>query len=412
MQFVGWAISAAITPRLSDIYGRRPIFLLSMLVQLLSLIAIYISRSVWITIGLIFFFGMGGVGRSSISYLYMQEFLPQDKQTLVGTILQLNNGFVAVYTVLYYWFISNYWIPIQIFGGVLTAISMIGVWFLPESPKFLITKKRYDEARVAINIIARVNEQEPFNSKFDREVADASNLSELQKTLNHSQIGPIDTKTTNGNASPAITTDGRGIKPVIDESQLTGSLGDLVKIRRHLINLCILVFMWMAASFNLYMIGFYMKYIPGSIFVSTLTACIGDIPLSIAGGFLYHHKGPRVAMPIFLTVAICGSVSLMTWVDYVKPMIPFVVLITRSGIKCTFDSCYLANSTIFPAIFAGTAFGICNIGAKVVTIFSPLTAEVKAPIPMVIFSSLSFVGLLASSQLRVNHVVQKRRAAH
>ena len=76
MQFVGWAISAAITPRLADIYGRRPIFLISMAIQLAALIAIFISRNVWITVGLIFIFGIGGVGRSSISYLYMQEFLP------------------------------------------------------------------------------------------------------------------------------------------------------------------------------------------------------------------------------------------------------------------------------------------------------------------------------------------------
>ena len=77
----------------------------------------------------------------------------------MGTILQLNNGFVAVYTVIYYWFISNYWIPINAIGAALTLISMVGVYFLPESPKFLITMKRYDEARTAINIIATTNKR-------------------------------------------------------------------------------------------------------------------------------------------------------------------------------------------------------------------------------------------------------------
>lgn len=167
----------------------------------------------------------------------------------------------------------------------------------------------------------------------------------------------------------------------------------------------------MTASFNLYMIGFYMKYIPGSIFVSTLIACLGDIPFSIAGGFLYFHVGPRVAMPIFLCIAIVGSISLITWVKSVEALIPLIVLITRSGMKSTFDSCYLANSTIFPAIFAGTAFGICNIGAKTVTIFSPLTAEVKDPIPMVIFSCLSAVAAVLASLLRVDHVVEKKKPA-
>ena len=180
---------------------------------------------------------------------------------------------------------------------------------------------------------------------------------------------------------------------------MTGTLKDLVKIRRHLVNLCILVFLWMTASFNLYMIGFYMKYIPGSIFVSTLTASLGDIPLSILGGFLYHWKGPRVAIPVFLICATVGAISLITWVKSVESLIPVVVLLTRSGAKCSFDSCYLANSTIFPAIFAGTAFGICNIGAKMITIFSPLTAEVKDPVPMIIFACLASVAAVAASQL-------------
>lgn len=114
----------------------------------------------------------------------MQEFLPQNKQTLVGTILQLNNGFVAVYTVIYYWFISNWWIPINVFGGLLTLVSMVGVWFLPESPKFLITMKRYDEARAAITIIATVNKQQPFTSRFDREVLDEKAVIQFENSKN------------------------------------------------------------------------------------------------------------------------------------------------------------------------------------------------------------------------------------
>lgn len=72
--------------------------------------------------------------------------------------MQLNNGFVAVYSVIYYWFISKNWIYINIFGTVLTVVSAVGVWFIPESPKFFISRKRYDEARNAISFIAKVNQ--------------------------------------------------------------------------------------------------------------------------------------------------------------------------------------------------------------------------------------------------------------
>jgi hypothetical protein len=37
---------------------------------------------------------------------------------------------------------------------------MIGCYMLPESPRFLICKKNYDEARNAINWIAQFNKQD------------------------------------------------------------------------------------------------------------------------------------------------------------------------------------------------------------------------------------------------------------
>lgn len=178
----------------------------------------------------------------------------------------------------------------------------------------------------------------------------------------------------------------------------------MIKIRRHFVNLMILIYLWVAASFNLYMIGFYMKYVSSSLFISTLIACLGDLPLSVAGGFTYHHLGPRRAMAIFLSVAIFGGISLSTWATadagIATAIISILVLLTRSGIKATFDSCYLANSTIFPAIFAGTAFGFCNLGAKIVTIFSAPMAELQPPVPMIILSCLAATALVAALLLQ------------
>lgn len=77
-----------------------------------------------------------------------------------------------------------------------------------------------------------------------------------------------------------------------------------------------------------------------------------------------------------------------------------MLTLAKSGIKVTLDTCYLANAILFPAIFAGTAFGICNVGAKVASILSPMLAEVDAPIPMIVFTCVSFVALLLSYLLK------------
>ncbi len=74
----------------------------------------------------------------------------------------------------------------------------------------------------------------------------------------------------------------------------------------------------------------------------------------------------------------------MIWSDVVSA-IPVMILASRFGVSATFHVCYLGNSHLFPTIFAGTVFGICNFFAKTVTIMSPMLAEVKAPIPMSCF---------------------------
>lgn len=57
----------------------------------------------------------------------------------------------------YFWKIAKEWIPLVMFGCALALLSMLGAILMPESPKYLVTKGRYDEARTAITFIAKVN---------------------------------------------------------------------------------------------------------------------------------------------------------------------------------------------------------------------------------------------------------------
>jgi len=52
-------------------------------------------------------------------------------------------------------------------------------------------------------------------------------------------------------------------------------------------------------------------------------------------------------------------------------------LACKFGISCAKSTAYLANYSIFPVTIVATAFGICNIVARVSTIFAPFVAELK-----------------------------------
>ena len=68
----------------------------------------------------------------------------------------------------------------------------------------------------------------------------------------------------------------------------------------------------------------------------------------------------------------------------------------------TFLIVFIANSQIFPAVFAGTAMGICNVGAKLATIFSPYLAEEDPPLPMIVFTIIALIASVLSLFLKTD----------
>ncbi len=95
------------------------------------------------------------------------------------------SSFITVLSAFYFYVISKYWVWFQVFGWGLNLLVIIGVMFMPESPKYLITIGKYDECRKVITKIGRINGNlNDFDGKFDREVRDQ----EPNDSLNTSQI--------------------------------------------------------------------------------------------------------------------------------------------------------------------------------------------------------------------------------
>ncbi len=125
-----------------------------------------------------------------------------------------------------------------------------------------------------------------------------------------------------------------------------------------------------------------------------------DIPVTVFGGFLYYLVGCRWSFTITFTCALIGGLFLLFLGDGNPNLVPYFLSLAKCGIKVTLDTCYLANAMLFPAIFAGTAFGICNVGAKFASTISPMLAELEAPVPMIVFTCVSFLALISSYLLK------------
>lgn len=58
---------------------------------------------------------------------------------------------------LYFWKISTHWFYFVVIGLGFNIISVVGLFFLPESPRYLVTVKKFDEAKVAFEVMAKFN---------------------------------------------------------------------------------------------------------------------------------------------------------------------------------------------------------------------------------------------------------------
>ena len=74
MIFIGWTISALFVPRIADLYGRKPTFIILMILQFAAILLLIFSGSYEVTATGLFFIGVCSVGRWTIGYIYLLEF--------------------------------------------------------------------------------------------------------------------------------------------------------------------------------------------------------------------------------------------------------------------------------------------------------------------------------------------------
>ena len=170
---------------------------------------------------------------------------------------------------------------------------------------------------------------------------------------------------------------------------------DLYNNKVYLLNLIIIVLAWSASSSCFYIIGFYVKYLPGDAFMNIIVTSVADAISSIVAGSISTAIGAKNTLFMSFSLATIGAIALMFSGDE-KYLIVCFVMITRFGINSAFTLCYIITADYFPAIVTSRVFGICNVFSRFATILSPMIAELEPPIPMIIYSIVCTITMISS----------------
>jgi len=78
-----------------------------------------------------------------------------------------------------------------------------------------------------------------------------------------------------------------------------------------LFNLVLMATFWTISSFNYYIITFYLKYIPGNIYINTSLSCTAEVCAQISSGFVMNKFGVKLSFIIAFILAATGGLFLV-----------------------------------------------------------------------------------------------------
>jgi SP family galactose:H+ symporter-like MFS transporter len=146
---IGAVLGAGLGGALTGPFGRRSMIILAGVVFALSAIGTALAPTVGWLIGARVASGIGIGIASFISPMYIAELAPAKvRGSLVAVnMLAITTGIVVAYLVDYAFSASHGW---RYMFGLAVAPSIglvIGMWWLPDSPRWLISKSKIDQAR-------------------------------------------------------------------------------------------------------------------------------------------------------------------------------------------------------------------------------------------------------------------------
>jgi len=166
MAFLGAAASCFIVPALGDKYGRYNAWYITIICQLPLYFGANITSHIGVVLVMCFFLGFGLIGRFACGYLLFLESIPEKQKTTLGTVFMTSDVIATLYITFFLRFISNSSADLLWIGLALNIIAVILGWWVQESPSWLVSIGRKDEALKRIEFMAKFNGVKDFVPDF------------------------------------------------------------------------------------------------------------------------------------------------------------------------------------------------------------------------------------------------------
>ncbi|XP_067119486.1 organic cation transporter protein-like isoform X2 [Centruroides vittatus] len=362
LYYFGFLITGLLGGQLSDRYGRKPIFYISVAWTFLFGMISAFSQNFWMFAVCRFFLAMGRSTTFLTIYTLVIETVSKEYRVNVRLVCFASWILGQMFLVALVW-LFRHWFYIELIPALCYSI-ILPLWrIIPESPRWLLSRGRIDEAEEILERAVKLN-----NRKIE-------NLSYKLKMI-----------------SERIIKESKGK----DNKQVT--FLDILKYPNLRRLTLILFIVWIANVLSYYGLSFSADDIGVDSLLFFFLAALVEIPACVLYFCFQHHIGRKLMLiiPMVITGLIC-LIAISVPKDFSIILIVLSV-ISKFSMSISLITIYLLPAEIYPTVVRNVGLGSCSMMGRLGAIAAPFMKEaaihVHRVFPLALFGIISIFGAL------------------
>ncbi|XP_008140721.1 organic cation/carnitine transporter 2 isoform X1 [Eptesicus fuscus] len=352
--FVGVLIGSFISGQLSDRFGRKNVLFVTMAMQTgFSFLQIF-SKNFEMFAVLFVLVGMGQISNYVAAFVLGTEILGKSIRIIFSTL-----G-VCIFYAIGYMLLPLFGYFIRDWRMLLLALTLPGLlcavlwWFIPESPRWLISQGRFKEAEVIIHRAAKIN----------------------------------------GIVAPSAIFEPSELQDLSSQKPQSHSILDLLRTRNIRMVTIMSIILWMTIAVGYFGLSLDTPNLHGDAYVNCFLSAVVEVPAYVLAWLLLRHLPRRYSMATALFLG--GSVLL--FVQLVPPELYYLstilVMVGKFGVTAAFSMVYVYTAELYPTVVRNMGVGISSMASRLGSILSPYFIYLGAYdrfLPYILMGSLTIL---------------------
>ncbi|XP_055954333.1 organic cation transporter protein-like [Patella vulgata] len=347
---------------LSDVIGRKLGLLAPVSLHIVASIATSFSPNFTVFVICRFFLGASNAGTFMSAFVLAMEFVGPSKRKFVGIVIEMFWCIGLFVLSIMAYFIRD-WSTLQLAISVPSVLLLAIFWFIPESPRWLVSQDKTEKAEKILRKAAEVNKVELPVKLFDKDPLDSGPEAKVYEMF----------------TSPVL-----------------------------LIRTLVIFFNWMVVSIVYYGLGLNVGNLGGDIYVNFTAANIVELISYILCILLLDRWGRKA---LHCTSMLLGGIACILTIFpvlYLDKSYEWITItlsmVGKLGASAAFAIIFVFSAELFPTITRNSALGFSSFCARAGGMMSPYIADLGTivkgdfgtALPLLVFGGSSVAAGLLS----------------